>query len=174
MEIWKDIPGFEGSYQASNLGRLKGLSRMFLKNGKYPCFTKEQILKQIISNSGYFFVNLCVNTKRRTIQTHKLMAITFLNHTPCGHKCVVDHKNNIKTDNRLENLQLISHRENLSKDKKGCSSKYTGVSYHKNQRKWQSSIRVNGKPTYLGSFDCEIEASIAYQNKLSEILQTET
>src|SRR5690606_40147693 len=97
-----------------------------------------------------------------------------LKHNTSCKKCRIDNKKNKKTDNRLENLQIISQRENLSKNKKGCSSKYTGVSYHKNQRKWQSSIRVNGKPTYLGSFDCEIEASIAYQNKLSEILQTET
>ena len=47
------------------------------------------------------------------------------------HKLVVDHINNDPLDNRLENLQLISHRYNLSKDKKGGSSKFTGVSWDK-------------------------------------------
>jgi ribosomal protein L15E len=72
--------------------------------------------------------------------------MAFLNHTPCGYKIVVDHiDNNIKTDNRLENLQLITQRENVSKDIKNTSSKYIGVCWHKKAKKWRSSIQINGK-----------------------------
>jgi hypothetical protein len=130
-EIWKDIPGYEGKYQVSNLGNVKSLERIVLRNGKYPFLNKEKPLKYGFDGGGYFRVNLCKNGKAKNFLVHHLVARTFLNHKPCGHKLVIDHKNNIRTDNRLENLQLISHRENISKDQKNTSSNYTGVCWHK-------------------------------------------
>jgi hypothetical protein len=94
--------------------------------------------------------------------------MAFLNHTPNGSSSlVVDHINNIKTDNRLSNLQLVTIRYNLSKDKTG-TSKYTGVSWHSRDKNWQASIRINGKKAYLGSFQDESEAALAYQNALEK------
>jgi hypothetical protein len=106
MEEWKDIQGYEGLYQVSNLGRVKSFIR------------KDKILKQHKDSAGYLSVTLCNNGNRKKITVHKLMAIVFLNHKPQGNKIVVDHVNNIKNDNRLENLQIISQRLNCSKDKK--------------------------------------------------------
>lgn len=169
MEFWKDVPGYEGSYQISNLGNIKSLARIVFKNGLYPYMSKNKKLKLIAHNNGYLFVNLSTNRKRKTIQVHKLMAITFFNHKPNGHELVVDHINNIKTDNRIENLQLITHRENLSKDKKNCVSKHTGAYWSKKDKKWYSSIRINGKSIYLGQFKNETEAANAYQEKLRQI-----
>ena len=103
---------------------------------------------------------------KRTV--NQIMAIAFLSHKPCGHKIVVDHIDNNKLNNKLYNLQLITHRENISKDKKG-SSKYTGVCWHKIKNKWQSSIAINGKIKYLGIFTNEIEAAQAYQNELKKL-----
>ena len=158
-EVFKDIPNYEGLYQISNLGRLKSLK-----------FNKERILKPTVGGNGYLFVNLCCEGKLKPITVHQLVAIAFLNHTPCGYKIVVDHINCDEQDNRLENLQLISQRENSSKDRKGGASKYTGVSWHKTYNKWISAIRINGKKKHLGYFKCELEASEAYQSKLKEIL----
>jgi hypothetical protein len=96
------------------------------------------------------------------------MAMAFLNHTPNRRSLVVDHINNIKTDNRLENLQIVSQRHNTSKDKKG-TSKYTGVSRCNRGKKWMACIRINGNKILLGYYADEDEAGLAYQNALREI-----
>ena len=158
-EVFKDIPGYEGVYQISDLGRVKSLK-----------LNRERILKPIVSGNGYLFVNLFCEGKQKNITVHQLVAIVFLNHTPCGHKIVVDHINCDEQDNRLSNLQLISNRENLSKDKKGYTSKYTGVCWKKQNKKWISQIIINGKAKYLGLFTDEYDAHLAYQRKLKEII----
>jgi hypothetical protein len=85
-----------------------------------------------------------------------LVAMAFLNHKPDGtHKIVVDHINNNKLDNRVVNLQLISQRENLSKDRKDGTSKYVGVCWKKSRNKWQVDIKIDGKRKYLGLFTDE-------------------
>jgi hypothetical protein len=166
-EIWKDIPGYEGIYQVSDIGNVKSLSREKLIRGKYPITTKEKILKQLVNPRGYLIVILCKNNLKKTINVHILVAMAFLNHKPDGtHKIVVDHINNNKLDNRLVNLQLINHRENSSKDRKNGTSKYTGVCWQKSNNKWQSEITINGKKKYLGLFTDEYEAHLAYQKAL--------
>ena len=154
-EIWKDIPGYENKYQVSNFGKVKSLKNL-------------NILKSRTGTTGYLYISLCGNSKCTTRKIHQLVAMAFLNHTPCGYKIVVDHKNNNPLDNRVENLQLITARENSSKDAKG-SSKYTGVSWDKQSNKWKSSIEIDGRKKNLGRFKCETAASLAYQNKLKEI-----
>lgn len=167
-EIWKDVPNYEGLYQVSNLGNVKSLQRYVICNGGNR-FKKEIILKPGKDNYGYYIVSLHKKCISRTFSIHKLVAITFLNNKPDKtNKIVVDHINNIRTDNRIENLQLISHRENCSKDKKGLS-KYKGVNWNKTAKKWQSRISINNKRINLGLFTCELKASIAYNNKLKEI-----
>lgn len=160
-EIWKSILGYEGLYEVSDLGNVKSLKR---KNRK-----KEKLLKSF-TVKGYFRVGLSKEGKTKAMQIHQLIAIAFLNHVPDGHRLVVDHINNIKTDNRLENLQIITGRENTSKDKKECTSKYSGVSWHKRRKKWVASIHIKDKRKHLGYFTDEIEASLIYQKTLEEII----
>jgi hypothetical protein len=164
-EIFKDIPGYEGLYQVSNFGNVKSLSRE-LYNGKVNFISKEKMLKAVKNKEGYYVLNLFKDGKQKTMCVHVLLAIAFLNHIPNGHKIVVDHINNIKTDNRLENLQLISHRENCSKDRKGGSSKYIGVFWSKKYNKWIGIIVINRKQKQLGYFNTEHEAHLAYQKAL--------
>ena len=97
------------------------------------------------------------------------MAIAFLNHKPCGHKLVVDHINNISTNDKLYNLQVITHRLNVTKDRKG-TSKYPGVFWDKTRNKWTSYLKLNNKNIYLGSYKNEQEAAQAYKKKLNNIL----
>ena len=165
MEIFKDIQGFEGLYQVSNLGRVKSLARKSLIGR----VLKERILKPSVIGRGYLSVCLRKEGKNHVKNVHQLMAIAFLGHTPNGNKIVVDHRNNDKTNNKLSNLQLISHRENVSKDKKGCSSKYTGVNWSKRANKWRANIIIKGKQEHLGYFNDELEAAKAYQNALKNI-----
>ena len=169
MEIWKKVKGYEGIYEVSNLGRVKSLSRIVLKKGKYPFLTKEKILKQSNNYRGYKHVGLYLNKKMKTLTVHQLVVIAFLNHKPNGQELVVNHINLIKKDNRLENLELVSNRENSNHKHIPSSSKYTGVSWHKNHLKWGAQIHINKKKVHLGYFVNEVDASNAYQEKLLSI-----
>jgi hypothetical protein len=105
--------------------------------------------------------------KIKTIKIHILVAMAFLGHKPDGtQKIVVDHIDNNPLNNNLTNLQLISQRENVSKDRKNGSSQYTGVSWGKNTNKWRSIIYINNKVKHLGLFTLEEDAAKAYQNAL--------
>jgi hypothetical protein len=97
-----------------------------------------------------------------------LVGMAFLNHKPDGtNKICIDHINNDKLDNRLTNLQLITNRENTSKDRKGGTSKYVGVRSSA-INKWRAEIYINGKTKNLGTFTDEYEAHLAYQKVLNE------
>ena len=95
--------------------------------------------------------------------------MAFLNHTPNGNKLVVDHINDDKTDNRLDNLQVVTQRINTCKTQDRYTSNYKGVSLYKRTNKWISKININGKLIHLGYFNCELSAALAYQNKIKEI-----
>lgn len=170
-EIWKDIPNYEGMYQVSNLGNVKSLPREILKHGKYPFICKERMLKNRVNMRGYNQFILSNNRKLKTICTHQLVAMAFLNHKPDGtQKLVIDHINDIKTDNRVENLQVVTSRENSYKTQGKYSSQYKGVHWHKNIGKWSASIWINKKRIHLGYYINEEDANLAYQNKLKQII----
>lgn len=161
IEVWKDIPTFEGLYQVSNLGNVRSLN-----------YRNKRVIKKLsksINARGRYRVNLCKNGKSwGNTKIHQISAMAFLNHKPCGHKLVVDHKDNNKLNDRLYNLQIITQRLNSSKDTKG-TSKYTGVCWNKKLGKWQGSIMVNGIIKNLGYFTDEKKAAQAYQNELKKI-----
>ena len=159
-EIWKVVPDFE-DYQVSSLGRVKSFK-----------YGKEKIFKMVECNSGYYSVKLSGKTKKM-FSVHVLVAIVFLNHTPNKHKIVVNHKNFIRTDNRVENLEIITNRENLNKKHLNSVSGFSGVHKH-SKNKWKSSIYFNGKSIFLGVFNTKEKASEYYQNALKSIeLNTE-
>lgn len=160
-EVWKDIVNYEGLYKISNLGRVKSLSKYIIR-GNSNYYTKEKILINKIDGGGYFFVCLCVNQNRKYFKIHKLVAIAFLEHKPDGtQKIVVDHIDNDKNNNKLNNLQLLSQRENSSKNHKNKTSKYTGVSLTK-RNKYRSSLTFKGRSVNLGEYNCETLAFIKY------------
>lgn len=167
-EIWKDVPGYENYYQVSDQGNVRSLHRK-IWNGKGFYEKKEKILKPFYCNDGYKVVDLRLESRRKTIKVHQLVAMAFLNHKPCGMKILVDHINNIKTDNSIENLQLVTNRYNASKDKKCGTSKYTGVSLDKRSNKWTSRIHNGEKYKFLGYFNCETAAHLAYQEELIKL-----
>jgi hypothetical protein len=171
QEIWKDVKGYEGSYQVSNLGRVKSLDRYSYHSKTKLQHVKARILKNSLKQTGYYCVTLFLEGKNSTKSVHQLQAIAFLNHKPDKNIIVVDHINNIRTDNRIENLQLISVRENCSKDVKRIkrTSKYVGVSKSKVKKKWCACIAINKKTINLGYFINELDASIAYNKALKQL-----
>tara|TARA_R110000796_G_scaffold179958_1_gene296516 strand:+ start:267 stop:755 length:489 start_codon:yes stop_codon:yes gene_type:complete len=159
-EIFKDVPNYEGVYKVSNKGNVKRI----LKGGR------EKFNKLTKLNNGYLAVQLSLNNKGKIFTVHQLVAMAFLNHKPFRYKMVVDHINNNPLDNRLDNLQIITRRENSSKGKVVNSSKYIGVSWHKIAKKWVVHIFNNTKKEYLGLFEVELDAANAYEIRLNEIL----
>jgi hypothetical protein len=170
-EIWRDIPNFEGYYQVSNLGRVKSLERKIKDALNRYRVCKERIKAQAIDTNGYKIVCLCKNGKQKIYKIHKLVAMAFLNHIPCGHKEVVDHIDNDKMNNNLSNLQLTTMRHNSSKDRINGTSKYTGVYWGKKRKKWVAKIKIDGVNIFLGRFENELEAHEAYQNALNNLKQ---
>jgi hypothetical protein len=162
MEVWKSINGFE-DYQISNYGRVKSLKK-----------NTEKILKSHPNEKGYYKVDLYLNNKRKTIRIHKLVSQYFLNHIGDGTmKLVIDHIDNDKSNNRVDNLQIVTNRQNSSKTLKRkigkTSSQYVGVTWCKNNKKWIAQIQINKKRNHLGCFINEYDAHLTYQNKLKEI-----
>jgi hypothetical protein len=155
-EIWKDIEGYEGVYQVSNLGRVKSLK-----------FGKEKIFKTHFNQKGYCLVTFTISIGKSDCFTiHRLVATAFLGKSDLH----VNHINGNKQDNRVENLEYVSNRENNTHkfiDKK-TTSKYTGVCWLKNKNKWLSNIYLNKKKKHLGLFDTELDAHNAYLKALEE------
>jgi len=113
-EIWKNIKNYEGLYQVSNLGNVKSI-------------VKNKFLKPYTDTNGYFQVSLYNNSVRKVVRIHKLVAENFINKPLTDKVLVIDHINNIKTDNKVSNLRFITNRKNCSKDINNKTSKYTGV-----------------------------------------------
>lgn len=95
-EIWKDVLGFEGIYKVSSLGNIKNIKR-------------KRLLGKHLNTGGYQHAVLSKQGKRTYCRVHRLIAQTFLGHSNGLH---VNHKNGIKTDNRVENLEWITPKEN--------------------------------------------------------------
>jgi hypothetical protein len=106
MEVWKDISGYEGKYQVSSVGRVKGVARKRAGGGN----VKERILKPAITENGYYFVTLYIDGIAKRKKIHRLVAQTFIDN-PDG-KPEVNHINGVKTDNRAENLEWATRSEN--------------------------------------------------------------
>lgn len=110
LEIWKDIVGYEGYYQVSNLGRVKSLDRYSTTKRGVIKNTKGKILSLSLKKEGYLSVMLCVNSDKHRFNAHRLLAITFLPN-PLNLP-EVNHKNGIKSDNTIENLEWVTKSEN--------------------------------------------------------------
>ena len=100
-EIWKDIKGYEGFYQVSNIGRVRSLP----VRSKTKYF-KGDILTTFTDKAGY----ICVNLSRKTYKVHRLVAIAFIEN-PNNYKCV-NHKDECKTNNKASNLEWCTHKYN--------------------------------------------------------------
>ena len=103
-EIWKDVPGYDGLYQISSFGRVKRL------NGTVNNFHEDRILKTKYKKHGYAFVCLCKNGKLKYFHVHRLVGIAFIPNPE--NKPQINHKNGIKTDCNIKNLEWCTASEN--------------------------------------------------------------
>lgn len=104
---------------------------------------------------------------QRRVDSKTIRMHTFLLRTPNGME--VDHINENKLDNRRGNLRICNRSENTVNQKARGISKYRGVSYKKDSHKWIAQIKKNYKAYRIGSFNTEIEAAQAYDEKAKEL-----
>ena len=153
-EVWKNIPDYD-NYEVSNFGNVK---------------SKRKTLTPSTNIHGYKVVSLHSNGIKKQWKVHQLVALCFLDYKFENHSLVIDHINGDKIDNRLENIQLISQRENRSKLSKKTTSDHVGVYFQKKTGKYTAMIYVNGKVKYLGSFDNQEDAKAAYDQELNNLI----
>lgn len=110
LEVWLDIPDYEGFYQASSFGRIKSVDRMILcKDGKNKLI-KGTILAPSQTKHGYFALALCRNGVAQTHTVHKLVSRTFLGLRPS--QMQVNHLDGDKLNNAVSNLEYCTPSEN--------------------------------------------------------------
>ena len=138
MEIYRAIRDYD-NYEVSNLGHVKNVST-------------GRILRSCKNKHDYYYVNLCSDGKAITKAVHKLVSEAFLPN-PNGYD-YVDHKNNDKSDNTVDNLRFCTPQQNCHNKKlainntSGCK----GVHFNKKCKRYQASININVKACHLGYF----------------------
>lgn len=105
-EEWKAVKGYEGFYEVSNMGRVRSLPRQ-IKNYRF----NGKVLKQFTTNGEYLRVTLSVYGKPKIVSVHRLVAEAFVPNPQ--NKETVNHINEIKQDNRAENLEWLTLLENV-------------------------------------------------------------
>lgn len=150
QEIWKDIKGYEGIYQVSNMGNIRSLN--------YRKMNQNKILKLDKDINGYLNADLNLNGKREVYKVHRLVAEAFIENK--HNKKVINHKNGIREDNRVENLEW-------------CTSSYNNTNIVKRQYK---NVKRNRKEieqydennnlikTWNSISTASIETGISYPN----------
>lgn len=139
-EVWKDIPGYEGYYQASTYGRVKSLERSILdKNGKSR-IVNYRVLRASDGGAGGYFHVILYKDIRKTHVVHGLVAITFLDKDYVKKGLCVNHKNSIRTDNRLSNLEIVTQSQNIYHSYKNGRKKAPHGSNHKNSKLTEKKV----------------------------------
>ena len=107
MEVWKDIVGYEGKYQVSNLGYIKSLEMW--TGDKY--IKRDKILRGSLSNNGYLYVSLCKGGKAKKYKVNRLVAQAFIENP--YNLPITNHIDGDKTNNCVDNLEWTTQSENL-------------------------------------------------------------
>ena len=107
METWKDIRGYEGIYQISNLGSVKRISNIHWCNLKYR---DNYYLKPLDNGKGYLRIKLTVNNKSRRVMLHRLIAEAFIENP--NNYPFVNHIDGNKKNNNLNNLEWCTQSQN--------------------------------------------------------------
>ncbi len=160
---FKPIEGYTGLYEINNLGQIQSIEHIVIKANGNKQKVKSCIISKSIDSRGYHKVTLCKNGTKKYFLLHRLIAIHFIENTK--NKEFVNHIDENKLNNNLNNLEWVTNRENvcysIKKDESiGVRKRYNG--------KFTATIRIKGKDTHLGTFASDKLASQAYKKELKK------
>ena len=160
--------GFETNVEVTKCGKVRKVKVDFTQRTRHIGEIDFNLIKK---TRGYseFSINV-KNLGLKKVYVHQLVAAAFLDYKFQGHKMVVDHINSNKENNSLDNLRVITTRENNSKERRIKTGLPTGVCWNKNAKKYMSQIFYNKKAYYLGIYKTIEEASNAYESKLKTLI----
>ena len=152
-EIWKDVKGYEGLYEVSNLGRIRSLGRICNSKNSSTQHKKTKILTQEVTIFGYCRVRLYDNEgKARHYAVHRLVLNAFIGFN----ELQINHINEIKTNNRLENLEYCSPAYNCN-----YGSRNSEISKNAKGKHTKRVVQLKKDGTVLKTFDSRVAASTA-------------
>lgn len=158
--------GLETNVEVTRCGKVKRIKKEWMNNNS----KNEEIDLSKIKPlpRGYIYIRINIkNIGSKKVYVHQLMALAFLNHNIDKFKIVVDHIDSNKQNNHIDNLRLLTNRENSSREVVGKSGLPCGV--RKSGNKYTAYIRIGNTRPCLGLFNTIEEASQAYQNKLKTL-----
>lgn len=158
-EIWKDIPGYEGLYEISNIPRIASVYR------KSRSVKGRIILRHTINRYGYVIYYLYKNKKRKTLKAHRLIMLAFVGPSDL----CIDHINMVRDDNRLENLEYVTYRENSTRAVKAKTKRDLPMGVASYRGKYSAALYVRGKRRAIGTFNTIEEASAQYQSAINDL-----
>lgn len=159
IEEWKDIIGYKGLYQISNLGNVKSLKREYICGKGRKVYKKETIISQQTNNHGYRY-SFLFNGKKSIKYIHTLVGIHFIQND--NTKPQINHKDLNKENNIVSNLEWVTNRDNTIHQYSLKRDLPTGVSKRGNRYIAQTTIK--GKKKHIGSFSSITDAEYAYNN----------
>lgn len=158
IEIWKPVKGYEGYYEVSDFGNVRSLDKYIKCRGGNLRLLKGRIISLCKDKDGYLIFNLIKDKVRKNCKVHRLVAENFIDNPK--NKPQVNHKNGIKSDNRLENLEWCLPVENMKHAVKNGFYK-SGKEHHNfGSKSKRSRIILNLENGVF--FDCLKDASINY------------
>jgi hypothetical protein len=103
----------------------------------------------------------------RQISAHKIIWVIHFGDIPQGF--FIDHINGVRNDNRIENLRMVTHRENVRNNPRSRAGRVPGVSFHSRHKHWRAYVKINGKHIHLGNYDSEADAIKARTIKVQQM-----
>ena len=171
IEEWKSIPGYEGLYEVSNLGRVRSLDRYVKTCYEAYKLHKGKILSPAKDKNGYLKVHLCYNGKHNIIRVHRLVAQAFLLNP--DNLPEVNHKDEDKTNNSVDNLEWCDRSYNISYGTRTERQKktniqngfWTGLSKEEYMKKYNQDRKEYRKKWYQENKDRVCEQQKEYYHR---------
>lgn len=169
-EIWKPVPGYEGLYEASDQGRVRSLDVRVPMRWGATRIRRGRILRHNITQTGYPSVMLSKSSQQLRVTVHRIVAVAF-GLVDGGDDAEIDHINRDRADPRLVNLRRATSSQNKRVAPTAGRRKRADAlrgAYLKPSGRWQALVSEEGRQTYLGSFQTELEAHRRYVEYCTE------